>query len=91
MILYLKLEAGKVCKIEYAISACWIFRKELLEKIGYLDETIFYSPEDAEYCARVWLNDLEVWYYPKVKIIHFGQRLSRKKFLNCFFLFIYLD
>ena len=31
----------KPCKVEYAISACWIFKRELLDKIGFFDEKVF--------------------------------------------------
>ena len=69
----------QVTTVEYAISAAWFFKKELLEDIGYLDEKIFYAPEDAEFCARAWSKGYEVWYYPKAVIIHDCKRLTKKK------------
>jgi len=65
--------------VETAASACWIFRKELLNHIGYLDENIFYSPEDLDFCYRVWKADLKVVSYPYIKIYHHAQWISRKK------------
>lgn len=68
-----------ITKVNYAISAAWFFKKNLLSKIGYLDENIFYAPEDAEFCARVWKNNLEVWYYPQAIIVHDCKRITKKK------------
>lgn len=69
----------EVCKVDYAISAAWIVRRDIFDKFGYLDEKIFYAPEDAEFCARIWNNGYEVWYYPKVEIIHDCQRITKRK------------
>lgn len=65
--------------VETAASACWIFRKELLDRVGYLDEKIFYSPEDLDYCYRLWSLGLKVVFYPLIKIYHHAQWISRKK------------
>ena len=68
--------------VDYLQSACWLFRPQLLEKAGYLDERIFYAPEDAEYCIRVWKSGYQVAYCPEATIIHEWQRLSRKKYFS---------
>lgn len=70
---------GRETHAGYAISAAWFFKRSLLEVTGYLDEEIFYAPEDAEYCARVWEAGFEVWYCPSVTIVHDCQRITNKK------------
>jgi len=70
---------NKIVPVDYAISAAWFLEREIFKKVGLLDETIFYAPEDAEFCARLWENGYEVWYYPKIKIIHNAQRLTKRK------------
>ncbi len=70
--------------VDYAISAFWLFKYELLEKVGLLDEKIFYSPEDVDYCIRIWQAGYKIVYDPNVGIIHDAQEISRKK-LNKFF------
>lgn len=62
-----------------AISAAWFFRRELLQKIGYLDENIFYAPEDVDYSLRVWEAGLKIVYYPYLQILHKTQQISHKK------------
>jgi GT2 family glycosyltransferase len=68
--------------VEYAISAFWIFRRELLAKVGFLDEKIFYSPEDVDYCLRVWKAGYRVVYVPSAIVIHHTQEISRGWKLN---------
>ena len=65
--------------VDTAISACWVFRRDLLESVGYLDERIFYSPEDVDYCLRTWKAGKEVIFYPDIRITHHTQQISHKK------------
>lgn len=74
--------AGETTPVDYAISACWLVPRATFDQIGLLDENIFYSPEDVEFCARVWKNGLKVWYYPKVEVVHNCQRITNKKPLS---------
>lgn len=66
----------------YLISACWLLRRKMIDEIGPLDEKIFYSPEDVEYCVRAWQKGWRVVYCPKAGIIHAVQRISKKKLLS---------
>lgn len=84
-----KLEVGakpltEPRSVDYAISALWLFRRSLLEEVGLLDENIFYSPEDVDFCLRTWKAGYKVMYDPRVKAVHDAQELSRKKKLNGF-------
>lgn len=63
--------------VDYAISAFWLMRREVLATVGLLDERIFYSPEDADYCLRVWSAGYTVMYDPSVYAIHCAQEISR--------------
>ena len=68
--------------VDYLMSACWLVRPEVFDKAGLLDEKIFYAPEDAEFCIRVWKAGYEVAFCPGAKIIHEWQRLSKKKLIS---------
>lgn len=71
-----------VTNVGYLMSACWMFSAKLVEQIGFLDERIFYAPEDVEYCMRAWKNGYRVCYDKNATIIHAWQRLSRKKLFS---------
>ncbi len=64
--------------VEYAISAFWLFPRQLLEEVGYLDERIFYAPEDVEFCMRVRRAGRTVWYEPGAVAVHDAQEKSRR-------------
>jgi len=71
--------AGESTPVDYGISAAWFFRRSLLDRVGYLDEKIFYAPEDTDFCVRVWKSGAEVWYSPEVTVVHDCQRLTSKR------------
>ena len=64
--------------VDTAISACWFFRKTLLDTVGFLDEKIFYSPEDIDYCRRLKNFGKIIVYYPYLTIIHHTQQITHK-------------
>jgi len=67
----------KPADVDYAISACWLMRREVQCQIGPFDERIFYSPEDVDYCVRIWLGGYRVVYQPAAVAIHHAQESSR--------------
>lgn len=71
-------------EVDCAISACWMLRTAAVEQIGLLDEKIFYSPEDTDYCLRLWMHGWRVIWDRQIKVIHHTKRLSHKSFFNFF-------
>jgi GT2 family glycosyltransferase len=39
--------------VEFAIGACQVFRRSAFADVGGLDDTIFYGPEDVDFCLRL--------------------------------------
>ena len=70
--------------VDYAISATWLLRTEAMKAVGQFDEKIFYSPEDVDYCMRVWKAGYQVMYEPSAVVVHDAQELSRSKIPNRF-------
>lgn len=64
--------------VDSCISAAWLVRREAMEAVGLLDERIFYSPEDVDYCLRLWLKGWQVIYEPRAGCVHHTQRLSHR-------------
>lgn len=63
--------------VDYAISACWVIRRDAFLKTGLFDKNIFYSPEDVDYCLRIWESGFKITYVPDAEVIHDAQELSR--------------
>lgn len=64
--------------VDYAISACWLIPRRVVEVVGLLDENIFYAPEDADYCVRVWQAGFQVIYDPRIDVLHDAREISRR-------------
>ena len=66
-------------KVEWLFGACLLIRRELIDKIGFLDERFFMYFEDADYCRRCWESGMEVWYLASVELIHYHHQQSAEK------------
>ena len=56
------------------ISGSFMFiRKEVLDKVGGMDESIFMYGEDVDLCYRIKLAGWKVGYNPATQAIHIGQ------------------
>jgi len=61
--------------VEAASGAALIFRKSLVDEMGGLDETMFWT-EDIDFCYRVNKTGKKVIWDPGIKIIHHGGKSS---------------
>lgn len=52
-------------------GACFYINREVINKIGYLDERYILSYEDVDYCLNAQSNGYDVWYIPYVTMIHY--------------------
>ena len=67
---------------DYAISACWFLRKDFEKTYGFLDEKIFYAPEDVDFCATVKEKGGRVVLVSGASIYHLTQRISKRKLFS---------
>lgn len=68
--------------VETAIAACWFLRKDLLDRVGLLDERIFYPTEDIDYCLRVRKAGFRIVCAPRLSVLHHTQHLTHKRPLS---------
>jgi N-acetylglucosaminyl-diphospho-decaprenol L-rhamnosyltransferase len=68
--------------VDYVIGACQLIRREAVQDVGLLDDKIFYGPEDVDFCLRLWMSGWKVQYLPGAKVIHFEQRITKKRFFS---------
>ena len=64
------LPDDQITKVGGIIGAFMLIRKELIEEIGYLDESFFIYCEDTDYCYRAIKAGWDVYYFPKIKVRH---------------------
>jgi N-acetylglucosaminyl-diphospho-decaprenol L-rhamnosyltransferase len=58
--------------VEWLGGAFMMIRREVIERVGGLDEGFFFYGEDAEFCHRVWKAGWRVRHDPGRTVIHFG-------------------
>ncbi len=51
-------------------GACMYVRREVLERIGMLDERYPMAYEDVDYCLRAWQAGYRVRYFPIARLVH---------------------
>lgn len=79
---YKKFPFTEITEVDCAISACWFLRRDLHEEVGYLDERIFYAPEDVDYCIRARKKGKKILYYPGFTVLHQTQQITHNKFFS---------
>jgi len=71
----------KIRSIFFAKGAAMIIRKEVFNKIGYLDEDYITYFEEYDFCWRVWLAGWRIAYVPESVVYHYlnisGRRLKK--------------
>lgn len=73
----------KVRTIEQPPAACLMIRKELTEKIGFMDEKFPILFNDVDLCRRIWGAGYRVYIQPQAEIIHYkGRGLKQGKSLS---------
>lgn len=55
---------------DWVTGAFLLVRKEILEKIGALDEEFFMYVEEVDFCFRAKRAGWQVWYVPATQIVH---------------------
>jgi GT2 family glycosyltransferase len=77
-----ELSGSEPFEAEYVIGACQMFRRTLLDETGYLDDRIFYGPEDADFCLRISRKGYTVVCLPGCSVIHHYNRMSGRKLFS---------
>ena len=67
----LPLKAAEPFRVDWVGGACLIARRDLIDRVGLLDESIFIYGEDADLCRRVRDLGYSVYYLPTARIIHY--------------------
>ena len=67
-------------EVNWVSGACLAIRKEVVKRIGLMDEAFFMYGEDMEWCWRAKQNGYEVYYQPAARVIHYSRQSSRQDY-----------
>lgn len=73
------LPIDEVNEVDAITGAFMMVRKEVINKVGPLDETFFMYGEDLDWCFRIKEAGYKVIYYPEAVTIHYKGGSSKKK------------
>jgi len=59
-------------EVECLLGACMMVRREVLDRVGLLDEAFFLGGEDNDWCLRIGRGGWKVFYLPEIAILHIG-------------------
>ena len=68
----------RLIKVDWLIGCFMLIRKEVLEKIGLLDELFFIYSEETDLCKRMHEAGWEIVFLPEVSAIHHNASSSSK-------------
>jgi len=65
-------------EVDWAQGSAMLTKKNLIDKIGLMDERFFMYFEDADWCRRFRMAGYKVIYLPEAKMFHYYHRASKK-------------
>lgn len=71
------LPIDKPHEIDSPSGAFYFLRREVIEKVGFLDEDYFMYGEDLDWSYRIKQAGFKIFYYPGAKITHFKKQSGR--------------
>lgn len=81
------LDKDRTHEVEILSGAFMFMRKDVLDKIGYLDEDYFMYGEDIDLSYRILKAGYKNYYYPETRIIHYKGESTKKTSINYVFIF----
>lgn len=76
MLLY--WDRSRSCEVEMVCGACLMFRREVLDSVGMLDETAPLYLDDIDFCRRIRNTGGEVHFVSEACVTHIWQQSSAK-------------
>jgi len=67
-------------EVDFIMGACLIVRREVLEKVGNLDENLFFYNDDLDWCKRIKNAGWKIFFVPQAEVIHYGGYSTRRSF-----------
>jgi GT2 family glycosyltransferase len=62
--------------VEAVAGSAFMFKRRVIEKLGFLDENYFMYFEESDYCLRAVRNGYRLLYYPESNVVHRGGLIS---------------
>lgn len=72
--------SNKPVTVDFVIGAVLIVRKEVIDKVGILDENLYFYNDDLDWCVRIRKAGWKIYFLPQAEVMHYGGYSSRRVF-----------
>lgn len=69
--------------VDWVGGCCLLIKREVVEQIGLMDESLFMYCEETDWCLRLHKAGWQVWVEPSAEIMHYGGRSSAQISQKC--------
>lgn len=69
----------KICVVDKISLFCFFIKTSVYKIIGDQDEEMFMYFEDVDWCYRLKEKNLEIHYFPELRVLHYGGQTTSKK------------
>jgi GT2 family glycosyltransferase len=76
---------NRIQDVDLLVGACFMFRKDIFEKLDGFDKRYFLFMEDFDLCQKAHAENLRVVYFPHTTVTHFHKRLSEGSIFRLLF------
>ncbi|NQT30680.1 MAG: glycosyltransferase family 2 protein [Candidatus Saganbacteria bacterium] len=73
-------QAKKPIVVDFVIGAALVVRREVIDKIGIMDENLFFYNDDLDWCLSMREAGYKIYFVPQAQITHYGGYSSRRTF-----------
>jgi hypothetical protein len=70
----------KPTAVDFVIGAALLVRREVIEKVGLMDENLFFYNDDLDWCIRIRKAGYKIYLLPQIEIVHYGGYSSKRVF-----------
>jgi len=68
---------NSIREVDLVQGSCMMVKREVIDKVGYMDEQFFLFADDVEWCYRTKKKGYKIFFYAPSKIIHKGGTSSK--------------
>lgn len=69
---------NSICEVDQVSGACLMVKKEVVSKVGGMNEIFFLFSEEVEWCHRIKKAGYKIFYVPESKVVHHWMGSVRK-------------
>jgi hypothetical protein len=66
--------------VDFIVGACLMARRETIDRVGLLDENLYFYNDDLDWCLRIRKAGYKIYYLPDAQVVHYGGYSSKRVF-----------